>query len=102
MKRFLVRLAFPGLLLVALATQFDGNARAAWPPQAGDDLKIRSNQPNDPDYPGRWNYFSYIPPEVQFPQKLSEYERMIGSGFHADQAWIKTTGNPKILIAEID
>ncbi len=77
-------------------------ASAAWPPQEGDDLTQRANQPNDPSYPGQWNYFSYIPPAVQFLSRFTEYEKMIGSGFHADRAWIITTGDPRILIGEID
>ena len=103
MKRFrLVAAAAAVLVLAARWPGHGGDAHAAWPPNEGDDLKQRVNQPNDPGYPGRWNYFSYIPDSVLRPGELTEYERMIGSGFHADRAWIKTQGNPQILIGELD
>ena len=85
-------------LLFVLALAHD--TRASWPPSPGDDLTQPQNQPNDPDYAGDWNYWSYIPPANA--NLVSQYERTIGSGIHADEAWEHTIGDRRVLIAVID
>src|SRR5689334_22315745 len=86
----------PILFVLALAH----DTRASWPPSPGDDLTQPQNQPNDPDYGGDWNYWSYIPPANA--NLVSQYERTIGSGIHADEAWEHTIGDRRVLIAVID
>ena len=54
--RFLSVLCVAGTAVFALRTH---EARAAWPPAAGADMKDKANWPND--YNGRWNYLSYFP-----------------------------------------
>ena len=87
------------VLLVALVVAVR-DARASWPPAVGADLTLPQNQPNDPGYAGDWNLWSYIPPAAA--ANVSAYEKTIGSGIHADEAWERTIGQRRVLIAVID
>ena len=83
-----------------LVLVFARDTLASWPPSPGADLTQPQNQPNDPSYPGDWNLFSFIPAANQ--NLVSAYEKMIGSGIHADEAWEHTIGDRRVLIAVID
>ena len=54
--RALFLLCLAGVAIFALRTH---EARAAWPPAPGADMKDKANWPND--YNARWNYLSYFP-----------------------------------------
>ena len=88
------------LLLLVLVAALARDARASWPPAPGADLTLPQNQPDDPGYAGDWNLWSYVPAVTA--GRLSSYEKMIGSGIHADEAWEHTTGDRRVLIAVID
>ncbi len=75
-------------------------AHAVWPAPEGADLSDPANWPSDPSYGGQWNLWSFMPAENA--AKVTEYERSIGSGFHADRAWQRTIGDRRIVIAVID
>ncbi|HEY3801517.1 MAG TPA: FG-GAP-like repeat-containing protein [Kofleriaceae bacterium] len=92
MRHFVIALAAVMLLC--------GRAHADWPPQVGSDLTDPANQPNDPNWSGDWNYFSFVP--AADASHVSDYQRMIGTGIHADQAWEYTTGDRRVMIAVVD
>lgn len=75
-------------------------AGADWPATEGADLTQPANWPNDPGYAGQWNLWSFIPAENT--TRVTEYERSIGSGIHADRAWQRTTGDRRVVIAVLD
>ncbi len=88
-------------LLIAPAVQ------AQWPPAVGANLKDQANWPNDPGYPGAWNLWSFV------PDAWAKYvndkgvafrpaEVAIGTGMHADEAWTRTPGDRRVLIAVLD
>ena len=56
--------------------------------------------PNDPGYPGQWNFFSRLPPAHDAP--ISDFERAIGSGVRADLSWQLHTGHPDTVVAVLD
>jgi hypothetical protein len=108
--------------LVLTALLIPSGARAVWPPpdnipcvnQANpgtDDLMDPQNWPNDgsshPEWPNEggyadhWNYWCFIHPDVT-TRIQAEYEKDIGSGFHADRAWQKTIGDRRVIIAVLD
>ncbi len=93
-------------LVVGLAwTLVSGDALAQWPPPDVDGLDLSDPQywPDDPGYENRWNYWSFIPAEaVARVAAFSPYELELGSGFHADRAWQKTTGDRRVIIAILD
>jgi MYXO-CTERM domain-containing protein len=78
----------------------EGPAAADWPPPDGADLSDPANWPNDPGYAGQWNLWSFMPEENA--GRVTDYERSIGSGFHADRAWQMTTGDSRVVIAVLD
>jgi hypothetical protein len=85
---------------LALLVAGPGRATAAWPPPAGADLSSPSNWPNDPDYAGQWNYWSFLPAVTM--SSVAPNERALGSGAAVDQAWQLTTGRREVLITVLD
>ncbi len=88
------------LVVFALLISSSMSAHAAWPPSPGDDLSQPANWPNDPSYGGQWSLFSFIPEANK--EKVSDYEKSIGSGLHADRAWMQTLGSTKVIVAITD
>ncbi len=95
-----------GLISAALAfaSAFPSDrAQAGWPPGPNDDLTNTANQPNDPDYQGRWNYWSYLPKQdTGTGPYLSADVAMGASGMSVDKAWSLTTGKDEVHIAILD
>jgi hypothetical protein len=93
------------LAALALCVAPAPSAANNWPPAEGADLTAPQNWPNDPDYGptdtgrGQWNYWSFVPAAAP---NVRAAERSLGSGIHADEAWQKTIGDRRILIAVID
>ncbi len=79
-------------------------ARAAWPPANPDvDMTNPANQPNDPGYQGRWNYWSYLPKQDQGTAPYLAADMTLGaSGMSVDKAWALTIGDPSVHIAILD
>ncbi len=78
-------------------------AHAGWPPPKVDDGFDYSdplNWPNDPDYAGAWNYWSFVPSTLR--NQVDEVTRRLGTGMHLDRAWAKTLGDPRVLVAVTD
>ncbi|MEZ4749290.1 MAG: S8 family serine peptidase [Bdellovibrionota bacterium] len=82
-----------GLFLISATRGF-----ASFPSKPGEDTWL--NRPNDPGYTNAWNLFSHIP--FNHTGVVSEFERSIGSGVHADKAWQYHTGRPDTVIAVLD
>ncbi len=99
---------FPGriaavFLLASVPLVSADEARAAWPPAPGAELSDPSNWPNDPEYSGYWNFFSYLPTQASgTPPYLGADEALGASGMSIDKAWERTIGSPDIRIAIID
>lgn len=97
-------LRFLPLLAIALGVVFGvraHDARAAWPPAPGADMKDPANWPND--YKGRWNYLSYPFPRDSSAPPLEEADVKLGAaGMSIDKAWTYTIGRPDVRIAVID
>ena len=92
---------FTLLLLLGVVCVFAGrthDARAAWPPAPGADMKDKANWPNDFD--ARWNYISYFPDGVGTLEP--EDVKLGAAGMSVDKAWTLTIGRPEILIAVLD
>jgi len=77
-----------------------GPAAADWPPIDGADMSDTANWPSDPGYAGQWNLWSFMP--AANASRVTAYEASIGSGIHADRAWIRTTGDRRVIIAVLD
>lgn len=78
-------------------------AHAGWPPPANDsgfDYSNPTNWPNDPDYAGAWNYWSFVPALLR--AQVDAVSNKLGTGMHIDQAWAKTTGDPRVIEAVTD
>jgi len=90
-----------GASLVAITLR---DARAnTWPPPPNADMTNPANWPNDPDYPSRWNYFSWLPKQVPGTQPYIMADQLLGaSGMSVDKAWTYTIGDPRVKIAIID
>ena len=95
--RVLSLLGVAGMAFFALRTH---DARAAWPPAPGADMRDKANWPND--YNGRWSYLSYLPARTS-PEPLSAADVKLGAaGMSIDKAWTYTTGRDDVHIAVID
>lgn len=100
-----------GVIGLTIRTQ---DAHAGWPPNETDNLNDPANMPNDPDFKGRWNYWSFLPPEngtvpAGWPQRdpnvppyLNADVLMGASGMSVDKAWALTIGRPEVKIAVLD
>ncbi len=108
MKDLRVSKPFGFILLLAVGFAWalvPGDAQAQWPPPDDDSIDLSDPQywPDDPGYENRWNYWSFIPADaVARVTAFSPYELELGSGFHADRAWQKTTGDRRVIIAILD
>lgn len=91
-------------IAVVLACVDVPRASASWPPPKGADLTNPSNWPNDPDYPGLWQYFSWLPKQnSDAPGPLLGADVALGaSGMSVDVAWTYTIGGPDVLIGIVD
>lgn len=91
------------LAALALSLAVAGQANAAWPPAKGADMTDPANWPNDPEYAGNWNYFSFFPPRSAGAPELSAFDKSLGaSGMSIDKAWAYTTGRSDVVIATFD
>ena len=103
MKHFKVVLALLVFAAAAGLTIHD-SARAEnknWPPPVSvTDLSDSKHWPDDPGYGGAWELFSFIPKNAQGTVRKAELK--IGSGCHADRAWQKTIGDPRVVVAVLD
>ncbi|MCB0416105.1 MAG: VCBS repeat-containing protein [Bdellovibrionales bacterium] len=92
--------SFPALktIVFGLFLTFATRGVASFPSKPGEDPWL--NRPNDPGYVNAWNLFSHIP--FNHIGSVSEFERSIGSGVHADKAWQYHTGTPDTVIAVLD
>ncbi len=91
-----------GVLLALCTVLPGGGADAAWPPDESRgkvDYSLKENWPNDPGYPGMWEMWSFAPQNLT---QLDERSKRLGTGGHYDQAWARTPGDPRVLIAELD
>jgi MYXO-CTERM domain-containing protein len=91
------------LLAIAFALFVMPLAHAAWPPPANDsaiDYSDPTNWPNDPDYAGAWNYWSFVPSMLR--SQVDAVTKQLGTGMHIDRAWAKTQGDPRVLVAVTD
>jgi len=71
-----------------------------WPSAPGSDPRLCP--PNDPDYPGSWEFRSDIPEQID-RSKMHPSELALGAiGFSLDRAWQQTIGRPEVLIAVLD
>src|SRR5579862_9737042 len=78
-------------------------AHASWPPPVNDsqfDYTDPTNWPNDPSFSGQWEMWSFVPTALR--AQVDPLTKMLGTGAHYDQAWAKTTGDPRIIIAYTD
>ncbi|MCB9557039.1 MAG: VCBS repeat-containing protein [Deltaproteobacteria bacterium] len=86
-------------LLVSIAPAFGQNKD--WPPaESVTDLSQTSTWPADPGYANAWELFSFIPESAL--ARVNAAEKALGSGMHADRAWQKTIGDPRVVIAVLD
>jgi len=79
------------------------DARAAWPPPPGADMRDKANWPND--YHGRWNYLGYLPTQAErkTAEPILEADVKLGAaGMSIDKAWTYTIGRDDVHIAVID
>lgn len=97
--RHTLALLAAGSLVVSAAPP----GHASWPPAPGADLKDSANWPNDPDYAGYWNYWSFLPNRAANAPPLQGLDQKLGaSGMHIDEAWAKTTGDDHVIVAVFD
>ncbi len=92
-----------GLLLLIVSLMSPAHLSWAWPPteSAGTvDYKDPKNWPNDPGFAGLWQYWSFVPDK--YLNQVDDVTKKLGTGGHYDQAWARTTGDPRILIAVTD
>lgn len=90
------------LALVVAALLLPAAAQAAWPPATGADMKNPANWPNDPGYGGQWNMWSFVPDDWTKSKGFRPAEIAMGTGMHSDEAWTKTTGDRRVIIAVLD
>src|SRR5262245_46205572 len=91
--------------LIAATVACLSNAHADWPPQENTegtniDYSDPANWPNDPGYSGEWALWSFVP--KQWQSHVTDENKRLGTGAHLDRAWAKTTGDRRIIIAEVD
>src|SRR4029077_20644420 len=89
----------------AFAAAFPSDrANANWPPASpNDDMTDKANWPNDPDYGGRWNYWSFLPKQDPGTKPYLNADTLMGaSGMSIDKAWALTTGRDEVHIAILD
>ncbi|MEK6609159.1 MAG: S8 family serine peptidase [Myxococcota bacterium] len=92
-------LALAAISAASLLSRTD--ARAEWPPPLDvEDLSDPQYWPNDPGYGGQWNLWSFVGEAAQGTVRSEELA--MGSGFHADRAWQRTTGDSRVVIAVLD
>src|SRR3954470_19229509 len=80
-------------------------ARAGWPPDESKgpvDYADAANWPSDPGYTGMWELWSFLPDVVARKAGVSDQNKRLGSGNHADRAWARTTGDRRVLITVLD
>ena len=90
-------LCFAGAAVFALRTH---DARAAWPPAPGADMKDKVNWPND--FNGRWNYISYFPERTTAEPLFPADVKLGAAGMSIDKAWTYTIGRSDVKIAVVD
>src|SRR5580704_9570598 len=74
-----------------------------WPPAPDADMTNPVNWPNDPDYPNRWNYFSWLPKQQPGTPPYIMADQLLGaSGMSVDRAWTYTIGDSRVKISVID
>jgi hypothetical protein len=95
-------------LIAALALALGLVARDSrannWPPAKGANMQDPNNWPNDPDYTGLWQYYSWLPKQnadAEGPM-LGADTTLGASGMSVDIAWTYTIGGPNVVIAVID
>jgi subtilisin family serine protease len=89
-----------GVVMLSIQTH---DARAGWPPLETDDFKDPANWPNDGDYKGRWNYWSFLPTQDPNAPPYTSADKMLGaSGMSLDKAWALTIGRADVKIAVLD
>ena len=100
MKRLkLVSLLVPLALILALHPVLAENKN--WPPaESVTDLSDSKHWPDDPGYKSAWELYSFIPKEARSLVRKAELK--LGSGVHADRAWQRTAGDPRVVIAVLD
>ncbi|MBX3191549.1 MAG: VCBS repeat-containing protein [Labilithrix sp.] len=76
------------------------DARAAWPPKPGDDMRDKANWPND--YNARWNYISFFPERTTAEPLLDADVKLGAAGMSIDRAWTHTIGRDEVKIGVID
>ena len=96
--------ALATLLLWVLSVDVHEASANNWPPANGADMSNPSTWPNDPDYPGLWEYFSWLP-----KQNGSAAGPYVGAdvalgaaGMSVDVGWTYTIGRTDVLIGIID
>lgn len=85
---------------VAALSLVGHDARAAWPPALGADMRDKANWPND--YNGRWNYISYFPNRTTSDPILGADLKLGAGGMSIDRAWTHTIGRREVKIAVVD
>jgi MYXO-CTERM domain-containing protein len=90
-------LCVAGTAVFALRTH---EARAAWPPAPGADMRDKANWPND--FNGRWNYLSYFPEHTGSDPLYPADLKLGAAGMSIDKAWTYTVGRDDVKIAVID
>jgi len=100
MKRTrLLLVLFPLALILGLHPVLAQNKN--WPPaESVTDLSDSKHWPNDPGYKSAWELYSFIPASAKAGVRKAELS--LGSGLHADRAWQRTAGDPRVVIAELD
>jgi hypothetical protein len=102
-RRPLRVLAFLASIAVLALSGRSDHATAAWPPAPGADMRDKANWPNDPDYAGLWQYWSFLPEQKAGTSPYIEADRKLGaSGMSVDKAWTYTAGRPDVKIAVLD
>jgi hypothetical protein len=91
----------PVALVLALVT-VPMAAQADWPAKPGADMKDPKNWPNDPGYGGEWNMWSFVPDDIAKFPGFRPAEVAMGTGMHSDEAWTRTTGDRRVIIAVLD
>jgi len=87
-------------LMASEAPSSLGAEESCWPGDPGTDPDLCA--PNDPTYPGRWEFRSDIPESIN-RENMHPAEVALGAiGFSLDRAWQWTTGRDDVLIAVLD
>ena len=109
------------VVLAVVSTLFLSTIHAEnpnWPDGIDDDadVSLPENMPDDPGYfhqrfegdelvhvDGNWNLWSFIPQHwIDTGDPIREEEIALGSGLHADRAWLLSAGRRDVLIAVLD